>query len=487
MADENLNIKIETQAVGDGAKQTSAALGEVERELNNLSLKTKDYIKGLEEQEQKEKSAVASKGEIRRGLREIGAEIPILGEVGRLAMEPLVGAFVLLATVVSAALEGIKELGNRSTPEFQRLTQAVQEQKEAMEQVDLAANAYNRSLERLANAGQGVEAASNAYTSRIKAQADRQGEIDAAMHARSGALLKAAEENGLITHRDYIAKRLALDEAYAQKQIDLLNKVERANVEAKFREKANAEIDANTTAGKLGSATAAQRAAAGNAAFAAGRTAADEKDLDATKDKVKELEKEILELKSKTEGLGAFSTVTPQVILEEQKAQAEKELEDSIRIQAQLQDKLKQDREAGFNATDKKNAADEDVNALRERIKNDKDLAKKLGFELPQDAANLNADTTTRATVQSLKNSTSEISVVPELAKQSAAAMGVLNTDLSQALRSISGNATEMINVAGQMVPVIRTNTDDIAKLRNDLNNVIQRQRQQTRSQGDHT
>ena len=479
---QKLGVDIEITSKTEGAKDASKALGDFDKDLTNLSPKTEKYIQGLEDQKKKEEETVASKGEVRRGLREIGRELPIVGELGRMAMEPLIGAFVLLASVVSAAFEGIKELGNRSTPEFQTLTEAVEKQKEAMEDVEIAARSYDRALQRLATSSETVSDNSKAYMDRFKSKSDAEIAQAEASQRRQSAILESAEKLGLITHQQYIQRRLALDDEYAAKRAAIENKLQQTQLTEKYRERANANIEANSLEKSLALKRDAAKKGQGESAFAGGQTEKDKKDLEATKEKIKKLQEEWGELHDKTTGLGRFHTMTPQYILETQKKQNETEQTGEEETADKLRRKIKQDQEREFNAKDTAKAAEEDLQDTEERLRKDRERVKDLDKELPvsTETTQRSIDTRNQVTAEdahtraigALKDLPNALGSAQDMSKATPETLGALTT-LLETTRKNQWDTLAMVKSHNGDISAITSAIADtnreLAKLREEM------------------
>lgn len=407
MADE-VKFKITTLADTSGFKQTSQG-------LDDLSQKTKDYIKRLEEEKGQIKEETNARDESRRAVRELGQELPILGELGRLALSPIVGGFVLLASAVRGAWDAIKDLGNRSTPEMQGLTDAIKEQKAAWEELEEEAQAYERTLARITAATETVTAKSKAALAGIEDKGKN--ELDSAdkTHSQSTAQLEEAEKLGLITHQEFLAKKLALDEAYEKKKQAIEKNLGVAREAEGFREYQNLYTESNALEAGLAAKRAAESQAAGAAKLTAAKGKTDEENLKAAEDKLKELETEAAELHEKTTGLGAFTTMTPQIVLEQQKKQNDTETAAQQAIADRLRRKIAQDEAAKSKTTNAANAAKEDVGADEARLKADRERMHELELQLPRDDAKRISDDQHRAETAATESQTRAAKFVSEL------------------------------------------------------------------------
>ncbi len=195
MPDNKTDIEVNTKADVTELKEVLKALGELAEAGSKASEKNAASTKELTDAKREQGGAL-------KGFAGDAIEAAKLGEEAY--KNPLTGGIKILAKITDEALGQIHELGERTTPEYARLTDAVKAQGEAIKQADLAAKSFDRSI------------AAAADTDTEGAERRLGPEREAAKAARSKAFLKSAA-----TPRDeaaLAAEEKKLEELEAEKE-----------------------------------------------------------------------------------------------------------------------------------------------------------------------------------------------------------------------------------------------------------------------------
>ena len=484
MADNELTLTIKTKTdlaaavaaraeleKGIGrAKALGKEYGEMQGQLERVNRGLADYTQRTGDTSYQEVKANVSKRESRELLRGLTEQFPALGEVGRIAFTGVVGAVVLFVNWIGNAMTAIQQLGNRSTPEIKRLTDAIEAQKDAIEAVDLAAAAYQRSLDRLAHTKITVQDAAKDNSEKLKSQADFETTMAQKSADKQSAILEAAEKMGLITH----ARKLLIDEDYAKKAVAIQNRLQFQEMKGKADERFAADMESRGLQKGLGAKRDAQKKADAAVEFTQGKKEQDADTIKNAEAKLKELNAEHDELMSKTTGWGKFSTTTPQFVLERQKSQNEQEQLDQQHIIQQARSAMDKDRKQAADAKDRAAAAKEDVDADQDRLRKDKERIADINRTLPQDVDKFHTDSARRGALAGVESDTRVAQAAGQMA-QSVEKSGGSAVDAMKALHSaIVSQHSQVIQTINGTVQVMDQQTQPIQQVKRNVERLQQ-------------
>ncbi len=467
MPDKELTIGVNTKGDASGAK-------EVGKELGNVTEQTKAGEKAgqaLNEAEQKSNSTRRESREILRGL---GETFPIVGELGRVAFLGVAGAVMFFIKVVGSALDQIKELGDRGTPEFEKLTDAVKDQKSAIEELELSYAAYERSLKRVSDASQTVQDQAKEFQSGIKSHHDADESILGKSHERDISAIQAAEEMGLITHEEFIVRKLALDEAYFKKRMELENKFQFDQLKGKAQERFASDMEARTLESGLGAKRDAAEKAAGASKFADKKVVKDEANLDKTLAKIEELQKEREAILHP--GVLGF-LMQSQFVANLKLNQNDAETVAQMQIADKLRALQKKDEHGASSAKNRAAETKEGVDADQERLRKDRERMHQLDIEAPVDLRQYQFDKNRRQQESDIDSDTRHNKAMGDLSSAENK-----HSEIAGHAASIAASTNDIATSVSDLSDALKKNHDAVAKQFKDLWKAVETTTSQIRS-----
>lgn len=199
--------------------------------------------------------AVNSKRQLAEVIKGLGREFPVLGAVGRIALNPIVAA-VTLAAMGFRKLKGDIEHLNAalSTPEFEGYAAVVAAQRKAAQDAAIAVEAHAAAVERLARAESTASEAAERTMTVFKAQMTAEDRLD---QARKNVELSRAHGEADPVKR--AAKELEIEERYASRKLQREERTRNFERTEQYRKLANEEIAAQMAGSALEKALERQK------------------------------------------------------------------------------------------------------------------------------------------------------------------------------------------------------------------------------------
>lgn len=227
MPDETIEYQIKTTADVAGQKQTVQANQQVAASAKAVGGEIKDRLNpAVENYKESTKRAAgatseltARKTDLKKMVRELGQEFPILGLAGRLAINPLVG----LVTVLMAAMAGLKSAFDRiitasNTGIFAGSFRASLEQTtKQVTDSQVAWNAFLQTLEGVATAQETIVTNARQAIAALRQEHVALTEQTNAEKARDLARINLQEAQGKLNAPEAIRARMELESRYARK------------------------------------------------------------------------------------------------------------------------------------------------------------------------------------------------------------------------------------------------------------------------------
>jgi len=186
-----LKLEAKAKAAEKAAAATAAETAAVKAADAEIQASSKTYTKAMADQVVSDTKAFTSKAQLKDAFKQLGREFPLLGQLGRLALNPIAGSV--------AALTGAFAIWNWRMKEAMETLVGFQSSFDPKalnaEKVNAAAEANERlatSLRKVIDAYNGVEASSDRAIKRINAEAAAAERI---LKARDGSVSPAVDYN----------------------------------------------------------------------------------------------------------------------------------------------------------------------------------------------------------------------------------------------------------------------------------------------------
>jgi len=357
--------------------------------------------------------------------------------------------FTLGATVAVAAIAKINEYFEKLNEnlkiggKFESFADAFKSQAAALENAELSASAYERSLSRAGDASKKLSEATALEINQLAAKARREDEQRSASLALDKAKIDAKEKSGELAPEAAISARAVLEEKFAKQKLDSENQLQRQILVRKQAEREELKTGVEPERRQL---TEAQRslALAETPETIRARIATAEKNKKATDE---EREKAV-------EG-GDAGRITQAIQAQKIAASA---------LEAELQ--------RSFADLDKFNSLKEEVAGLESSVRARRARLDSLGAELNALILNVEADIESRKKVGGIESETKGIQrqaeVAPKIGIAAAAAEGEFRSGASAA-ESLAGQA-----IKGGFAGDIESNRALAQKFASDLGQSVQ-------------
>lgn len=209
------------------------------------------------ESAQAEGLSLGRKRQLRDAIKGLAFEFPILGRVASLALNPISAAVTLAIAGFSAFKKVLDDISRSGHIEgWKQGTAALEAQEKAVADLIVSANAYERSLTRIANATQSVTDRAKQALEAIRAQARAQTELTDAEEAAEMARIDAAEQLGEITPTRAIQQRLETQRRFTGRREAIRIEEEQAGFAARRAEIGALGAERRDVAGAIGAQTA---------------------------------------------------------------------------------------------------------------------------------------------------------------------------------------------------------------------------------------
>lgn len=228
MSDREFKIKIVTEAQTAGAQETSEALK-----------KTGDAGKAANEKIGTETVALnKKKRDLKDTLGQLGREFPILGAIGRAAMNPIVAVATLATLAFRMLADQIKKTADLLDPaQWQGRAAAIDAGKKSMEDASVAANLWWKELNRAASETDKIVSSTDALIGKIREQGRAQAELIDADEALALAAVDRDERAGKLTGDEALARRAGVRSQFAAKRDEVKTREENAALNALLQER----------------------------------------------------------------------------------------------------------------------------------------------------------------------------------------------------------------------------------------------------------
>src|ERR1051325_7689301 len=201
-----LKFPIDVTADTKGAQEAKAALQDVDQASKEINQSGDAASKQSEQATEKQ---TASHKRLKEAIKGVALEFPELAHLAHLALNPISLTLAGIVLVLGRVRDTFRQLDEvLQTPDFARLTGAVEANKEAMRQAAIDALGFERQLKLVANAQQTVTQKTDLAIEALRRQSRAQIEVTDAQEALALAMVDAAEKEGKIGGVEAIQKRL---------------------------------------------------------------------------------------------------------------------------------------------------------------------------------------------------------------------------------------------------------------------------------------
>jgi hypothetical protein len=284
------------ESVAAGQQKTlNEAMKDAEANVRNLTPATMAYIQSLNVQDEVVKRATGGLFGLRGMFSSLGRQLTGMAGLGAAVFNPITLAIVGTVAVAKNLLSTLLQASDVPTASFKRMEDTVRDVRDAMRDAAREAQQWAAATNLRAQRGETFDEASTRGEQVAKAFADAERQVLDAAKSTQEAQLRAQEDAGLVTHKDAILKKLALDEWYLRQRRDLEDKQEKDRVDrlstrvgaarGAMRDAAQDALDSQPALNKATSARVT----------AQGRLSADRENLKAVNDEIKQLEEKIAE------------------------------------------------------------------------------------------------------------------------------------------------------------------------------------------------
>jgi len=416
----DLKINIKTTADTAGAKEAADSLDKVKQETKESGDATEKYAQALGKGEKAGEKFSLSHREIRHITRDLIKNFPELGEIVTKFADPWVGLTLAITAVVAKMVEYSTELRamtDRPGPDWEADTKKIEDMRRAYEDTTVTIAAFSREMDRLLEKPRTPQEDSQQHIAVLQQQAKAETDILSKQHEREQAGIEAAESLGLVNHTAAVAAKLALDEDYTRRRLELEDRIAQSEIHAHKLELDKNEFNAHVYSERIPGQTTA-----------AGKAHADEKrNDDAIENTKTNLQKALEERKtlqesiaetgllaqhgdSATVGMGlakslGFSVLTAKDALK----LLETRYSGNEGTIANLQKELHAHQDAAPELKDDANKAEEELNETKEALKTVNARIHELRTMIPESEATAGRDSQNRRAVAGIETQTSAV------------------------------------------------------------------------------
>lgn len=200
-------VNIITKADLSGARNTALALARLEREADKA---TKRYSAGLDK-------ANRGTGRLREQLGALGSQMPILGRIGSLALNPLtlaIGGAIALFTTLKRKIDEFSA-ALQTTP-WESVQGSAERQADVTRKMAEQTAEYKRSIEELLTAQTTLEQATARANAQLTQQVAATRKVNAAVKERELSKVAALEAKGALTPDQATARRQKIERGFSR-------------------------------------------------------------------------------------------------------------------------------------------------------------------------------------------------------------------------------------------------------------------------------
>lgn len=250
-----IKITCDAGEVTAGAQKTANSLEDLSRRVRSLAASYKDDLdpgvksftwNGNKAAETAE-GLTFKKTDLKKIVKELGHEFPLLGQAMRVALSPVVGTAAVLVAVFGVVRKIFDDIRERSnTGIFAGSLRAnIEETTKAATESELAFRSFERALATAAGAQQTLKDKTDAAVAAIRAQGVATAELDNAQKAVELARVNMQEAQGKVSGPEAVQKRMEIEDRYTRKKLDNEVRTKEAELNAKRAEQERARQSGN--------------------------------------------------------------------------------------------------------------------------------------------------------------------------------------------------------------------------------------------------
>lgn len=303
----NININADPSGAIAGAQQAADALRKVSEQAKQIGAYEKqvnDELAASVRTVTKEEAALAlktaeatkAKTQLGQAAKQLGAEFPVLGSLGRMALNPIVGIATAGVVAIRWFKDGITALNAAlTTSEFTRHTKVLEAHRQGLDNAKVAAGEFAEKMRQVRDATATASDASERLNSVMKARDSAEDKLDDARKR-----LELTQAGGIKDPAQRAKAEYEIEERYALRKKNREDEAARREIHEQYRKKTNEEINASLLEKRL--VTLRKNAAElGTEAELDQRIAAERENLNKTEAEISSKRARVAELEDKPE------------------------------------------------------------------------------------------------------------------------------------------------------------------------------------------